>query len=266
MAERQQFVLPPITDPSVLAEIDRLAHRYVNARGLAMELLDRLGGGGEQLIRKLPEFMRGRINKAVAAALNRTFDVASASRGVLRNRGDWFNRMGTTAVGAIGGAAGMAGAIVELPVTVTILLRAILEIADEHGLDTDSDEIRAEALRIFATGGPLEEDDGTDTALLAARIAVNGATLQRLISSLAPQIATRMLAKVGAQAVPMLGAVAGAGINYTFARYYQELARVQFGLLRLSNETGIPREALAERLALRIKTLEGKKLADNRKA
>lgn len=266
MAERQQHILPPITDPSVLAEIDRLAHRYMAARGLAMEVLDRLGGGGEQLMRKLPAFMRARIEKAVAAALNRTFKIASASRGVIRDRGDWFNRMGTTAVGAIGGAAGITGAIVELPLTVTILLRAILEIADEHGLDVDSDEIRAEALRIFATGGPLEEDDGTDTALLAARLAVNGATLQRLISTLAPQIATRLLAKVGAQAVPVLGAVAGASINYTFARYYQELARVQFGLLRLANETGIPREALAERLSLRIKSLEAKKLEGKRSA
>jgi hypothetical protein len=156
--------------------------------------------------------------------------------------------------------------MIELPVTVTILQRAILEIADEHGLDTDSDEIRAEALRIFATGGPLEEDDSTDTALLATRIAISGGTLQGLITKFAPQIASRVLAKAGAQAVPVLGAAAGASINYIFARYYQELARVQFGLLRLANETGIPREALAERLVMRIKSLEAKKLEGKRSA
>ena len=41
MAERQQFVLPPITDPSVLAEIDRLAHvsyRYKRTYFIASEL------------------------------------------------------------------------------------------------------------------------------------------------------------------------------------------------------------------------------------
>ncbi|MEZ5725047.1 MAG: EcsC family protein [Paracoccaceae bacterium] len=258
MAEAKQVVLPPITDETVLKEVDRLARRYVEARGLAMDILDRVGGGGEQLIQRLPDFMRKRIDGAVATALNRTFRLASASRGVLRDRGDWFNRLGTTAAGAIGGAAGITGAIVELPITVTILLRAILEIADEHGLDTESDEIRAEALRIFATGGPLEEDDGTDTALLAARLAISGRTLQSLVTRFAPQIATRMLTKIGAQAVPVLGAFAGAGINYTFARYYQELARVQFGLLRLSNETGIPREALVERLQMRIEALENR--------
>lgn len=256
MAERSQLVLPPINDPSVLAEIDRLARRYNEARGLAMDLIDRVGGGGEALMKRVPGFMRRRIDRGVEIALRRTFRVASASRGVLRDRGDWFNRMGTTAAGAIGGAAGLTGAVIELPVTVTILLRAILEIADEHGLDTASDEVQAEALRIFASGGPLSEDDGTDTGLLAARLTVNGRTLQTLITSLAPQIATRLLAKVGAQAVPVLGAVAGASINYSFARYYQEMARVHFGLLRLSRETGLPREALIERLQTRIEALE----------
>ena len=48
------------------------------------------------------------------------------------NRGDWFNRLGTTAAGALGGAAGIAGTVIELPVTVTILQRAILEIADDE--------------------------------------------------------------------------------------------------------------------------------------
>ena len=105
-------------------------------------------------------------------------------------------------------------------------------------------------------GGPLAEDDSTDTALLATRVAIGGATLQGLITKFAPQIAARLMTKAGAQAVPVLGAAAGASINYTFARYYQELARVQFGLIRMAHETGIPREALVERLQTRIKSLQ----------
>ena len=80
---------------------------------------------------------------------------------------------------------------------------------------------------------------------------------------------TSMLVFAGAAQlviVQMLGAAAGASINYIFARYYQELARVQFGLLRLANETGIPREALAERLVMRIKSLEAKMLEGKRSA
>lgn len=62
-------------------------------------------------------------------------------------------------------------------------------------------------------------------------------------------------AKLAAQTVPVLGAVAGATINYHFTRYYREIARVHFGLLRLSQETGIPREALIEALELRMNQL-----------
>ena len=96
--------------------------------------------------------------------------------------------------------------------------------------------------------------------------AISGGTRQGLITKFAPQLASRVLAKAGAQAVPVLGAAAVASINYIFARYYQELARVQFGLLRLANETGIPREALADRLVMRIKSLEAKKLEGKRSA
>ena len=58
MTERQQYVLPPITDPSVLAEIDRLAHRYVAARGLGMDILDRVGDGIQRCVPDLPEVGR----------------------------------------------------------------------------------------------------------------------------------------------------------------------------------------------------------------
>lgn len=86
------------------------------------------------------------------------------SRGLLSDRGDWFNRAFSTASGAAGGLAGFAGATVELPVTITLLLRAIMDIAAEHGFDPDSDEARQEALHTFASAGPLAEDEGRTLA------------------------------------------------------------------------------------------------------
>jgi len=44
-----------------------------------------------------------------------------------------------------------------------------------------------------------------------------------------------------AQAVPVLGAVAGAGLNAAFLGYYREVAHVRFGLLRLSERHGTER-------------------------
>jgi hypothetical protein len=58
--------------------------------------------------------------------------------------------------------------------------------------------------------------------------------------------------KLAAQSAPVIGALAGAAINHGFVSYYQDLARVHFGLIRLSQETGLPPEALAEALRLRL--------------
>ena len=255
MMTRPQAVLPPIDDPTVHAEVDRLAHRYLDAGGVAMELLAALGGKAEGLLDRLPGGLRGRMDDIVLAALNRSFDAASRSRGMVRGRGDMFNRLLSTTSGAVGGFAGIGGAMLELPVTVTLLLRAILDIAAEHGFDPASDEMRREALHVFAVAGPLADDDGTDLGLLVARMTVTGHTVQTLIAKVAPKLSVSLAQKLAAQTVPVFGALAGATINYSFARYYQELARVHFGLLRLSRETGLPLEALVEALELRMAQL-----------
>lgn len=256
MAAIPQLVLPPINDPSVHVQIDRLAERYLHAGGLGMELMAVVGNSAEGLIEKLPGFVRGRMDRITRAALGRAFAAASRSRRMVRDRGDWFNRLASTVSGAAGGVGGFAGAVVELPVTITLLLRAMLDIAAEHGLDPQSEEVRLECLRIFAAAGPMAEDDTTDLGLLAARLSVTGQTVQGLITKVAPKLSVSMGQKLAAQAAPIFGAVVGASINYTFTRYYQELARVHFGIMRLSHETGIPKEALIEALRLSINRLD----------
>ncbi|TJZ83593.1 EcsC family protein [Paracoccus hibiscisoli] len=252
MTDRKDLVLPPITDPGVHAQIDRLARRYLDAGGLGMQILTRIGNTAEGLVERLPGFVRSRLDSVTRAALTRAFGAASRSRKVVRDRGDWFNRMASTVTGAAGGVGGFAGALVELPFTVTLLLRAMLDIATEHGLDPDSEEVQMECLRIFAAAGPMAEDDSTDLGLLAARLSVTGQTVQGLVSKVAPRLSVSLGQKMAAQAAPVFGAVVGASINYTFARYYQELARVHFGVMRLSQDTGLPREALIEALRLSI--------------
>lgn len=252
----RQAILPPIDDPSVHLQIDRLARRYLAASGLGMEILATIGGSAQGLIERLPRFVRSRLDGLTLAALNRAFAAATRTRRYVRDRGDWFNRLASTVSGAAGGVAGLPGAMIELPVMVTMLLRAILDIAEEHGLDPDSDEVRIEALRVFAAAGPMSEDDGTDLGLLAAKLSITGQTVQGIIARIAPRLAAVLGQKLAAQATPVFGALAGASINYTFARYYQEIARVHFGVLRLSQETGLPREALTEALRLRIEQLQ----------
>ena len=70
---------------------------------------------------------------------------------------------------------------------------------------------------------------------------------------LAPRLSVVLGQKLAAQAAPVIGAVTGAAINYVFTSYYQDMARVQFGLRRLAEESGEDRDALAGRLRAVVK-------------
>lgn len=252
MTQPPAEILPPITDPTVHAEIARLARMHESAGGTGMQVLAIVGGKAEQLIGAVPERYRTHIDWLTRVGLEQAVGLASASRKVVRDRGEGFDRVMTTVSGAAGGMFGLAGTMAELPATVTMLMRAMLGVAAEHGLDPDSDEVRRECLRVFAAAGPMSEDDGADLGLLAARLSISGQSLSTLIGKVAPRLAAALGPKLVAQSVPVLGAVAGGAINYAFASYYQQLARVHFGMLRLAHETGLPREALTEALRLAI--------------
>jgi hypothetical protein len=120
-------------------------------------------------------------------------------------------------------------------VTTTAILRSIQEIARTHGEDLTDETVRLECLRVLGSGGPLAEDDGTDFAFLGARLTLTGPALNRLIAQIAPRFAAVLGQKLAAQAVPVLGAAAGAATNLAFARYYQDMAHVHFGLRRLAH-------------------------------
>ena len=89
----RQAILPPIDDPSVHVQIDKLARRYVDAGGLIMEMLASVGGSAQGLVDRLPGFVRKRMDRITLVALNRAFDAATRSRRYVRDRGDWFNRL-----------------------------------------------------------------------------------------------------------------------------------------------------------------------------
>ena len=69
---------------------------------------------------------------------------------------------------------------------------------------------------------------------------------------IAPKLAIVLGQKLAAQSVPVLGAIAGGGTNYVYTRYYQQVARVHFGLRRLAIDADIPHEDLVRKLAARL--------------
>lgn len=214
-------------------EIAALAARYRRANGSVMQAVNALGGRVENRFEALPDSVKDRIEETLTAALGQAYRLAGSSHRALPD----LNRRGHLAAsvltGAAGGAGGLASALAELPVTVTMIFRAIQKVAAEHGFDPGAEDVRLECLAVFGSGGPLAEDDGVNSSFLGARLTLNGATVRGVIAAVAPRLLSALGPKLAAQAVPVIGAVTGAGVNYAYMNYYQEMAHIRFALKRL---------------------------------
>lgn len=247
----QTDATPDLT-PETRAGLELLAQRFRAADGPGMQVLTLVGGKAEGLLDRLPVQVRGQLEGATHRALEVASEAAQRSRGRVADQSDWLNTAVTTAMGAAGGFGGLPTALAELPVTTTVLLRAIQGIAAENGFDPARPEVRAQCIQVFAAAGPLARDDGTDMAFLSARLTLTGATLHGLIAKVAPRLATVLGQKLAAQAVPLIGAVAGAATNYAFTSYYQDMARVYFGLRALARDGGLSEDELLREFRLLV--------------
>ncbi len=243
-----QEILPPIrkADPPKEIQIRALAKRYRNARNGGMRLFGFIGGHAEGALDRLPGPVRSGLEAATGRALEISFDAASQTRGSLPDTGTWTTRAMVSATGMAGGFGGLPSALAELPVTTTMIMRAIQGIAAEYGFDPDAADTRAECLQVFASAGPSDEDDGTDLSFLALRTTLTGAAMHKMIAHIAPRLSVVLGQKMAAQTVPVLGAVTGAAVNYSFTGYFQEMAHVTFALRKLAEDTGQDRAGLIE--------------------
>lgn len=226
--------LPALTAPDLDREIEGLAHAARRANGPLMSLVNRLGGGLEKQLAHLPPGLRAEMERVTAQALMAAHGLAGIG-GEAEGRGTLAAALAT---GAAGGAGGIVTSIAELPVTITVILRAIRAEARKAGFDPSEEGIRAACLEVFAAGSPLAGDDGVNTSLISARLTLTGPALQKLIATVAPRLAAALGQKLAAQAVPVLGALSGAALNAAFLRYYREVARIRFQLMRLAVQHG----------------------------
>lgn len=249
-----QTILPPIrpADPPTEEQIAALAKRLKEARGPGLQLLGALGSSADGLLDRLPKPVRQGLDAATMRALETSFDAAAFSRNGLPDTGQWLTRAITIGTGAAGGFGGTTTALAEIPVTTTVLLRAIQGIATEYDFDPAHADTRADCLQVFAAAGPMADDDQTDLAFLTLRLSVTGNSMQALLKQIAPRLSVVLGQKLAAQTIPVLGAITGAAINYSFTSYYQDVAHVQFGLRRLAEDTGEDRAKLISSLKAQL--------------
>lgn len=252
--ENAELIHPNIHLPQTVDdELNRLVARYQAAGGMGFELLNLLGSQAEGLFDKLPQSTRARIEGMTEQSLLQAMKIAHGSRSLVGDRIEWLNKAMASALGAAGGIGGTATALAELPVTTTILLREIQSEAVRQGFDPASENVQFDCIQVFGAAGPLARDDGADLAFVGARLALTSGSMQALISKVIPKLAVVMGQKLAVQAVPVFGAVAGAGINYAYISYYREISHVHFGLRKLAIESGIMHDDLVGELKIRMR-------------
>lgn len=235
-----ETVLVPLSDKDE-AEIVTLARRADEAYGGLMRLIAFAGTKVENVLESFPNGVRDAIEAVAGSALEMAYrgtTVVGQSRGS-PDIGRHGHVAAAVLTGAAGGFAGLSSAIVELPVTVSIIFAAIQKAAREQGFDPNDEAVRRECLLVFGSGNPAEvSDDEASIGFITSRVLINGATVHGLIANIAPRLAAILTEKLAAQTFPVLGSIAGAGINFTFTRYYQELAEIRFALRRLAIDHG----------------------------
>jgi hypothetical protein len=228
----------PIDEATTEARLDALIRRNAQAGNAVMDVLNLIGGQAEDMLDRLPPGVRMRLNSTTEAALRQAAEAAHGSREVVGQGPAWRVQALTTVMGAAGGVGGLPTALAELPATTTILLRAIQDVALDHGFDPAEPSVRFGSIEVFGAAGPLAEDDGVNLGFIGTRMTLTGAAMRTLIARVAPRLATVLGQKLAAQTVPVLGAAAGAATNYAYTRYYQDMAHVHFGLRRLAIDAG----------------------------
>ncbi|MFM2342636.1 MAG: hypothetical protein RLZZ592_2289 [Pseudomonadota bacterium] len=245
----------------------RTAVRLLEAPSLTVRIANLAGTPLDALMRRLPSGARERIDALVHAALHKAVDAAlwslagRAATGAPSNR---LHKALAATAGAVGGAFGLGALAVELPVTTTLMLRSIADIARSEGFDLNDPETRQACLEVLAFGGPSDRDDAAESGYyaarsfmaeatqalakeltsLAARRAAHaapgpaGSVLARVIEVVASRFGLVITEKFAAQAVPILGGLAGATLNTLFTDFYQDTARGHFIVKRLERQHG----------------------------
>jgi hypothetical protein len=232
----------------------RYAKTLLENPSLTAIISNLLGTPIEKGLEHLPAKWKGVVQKATEKSLDKALNFAIQTMNDRTRPAslDKTHKILVFATGAGAGSFGLPALTVELPVTTTIMLRSIADIARSEGEQIGLLETKIACLEVFALGGPSKSDDGTETGYFIVRAAlartISDATtyiaekglaregapaLVKFIATLASRFGIIVSEKVAAQAIPLIGAAGGALINTIFIDHFQNMARGHFIIRRL---------------------------------
>ena len=234
------------------------AVKYLESRNFASRLADYAGVPVNRVLGFLPKALNKQLSGAVRQAVMKGLEVAvdTLDEKPPRSPARGFSSFLAGVTGGVSGLFGFGALAVELPLTTTLMLRAIAEIAQHQGEDLSTLEARLACLEVFAYGAKRSEDN-LDVGYYAARALISKYThdiatmaLERgaldasapVVASLVSEIVSRfglvVSDKVAAGALPIIGAVGGATVNIVFMDHFQRVAHAHFTLRRLERSYG----------------------------
>ncbi len=231
----------------------------LEGRSYAMTIAAKVGMPVEALMKMLPGKTQASIGNAVNAALDRCLKVAltmgHSKAGSVRSRRT--HTLTTAVTGAAGGFFGLPGLLVELPLTTTVMLHSIAEIARSQGEDLSSPESALACLEVFALGPEGVRGEAIESAYYATRAALAQVTrdaaayvaqkglakegapaLVSFLSKIAARFGLEVSEKAAAQLIPVAGAAGGLALNVLFTTHFQNLAEGHFTIRRLERTYG----------------------------
>ena len=237
----------------------RIAKAKLKSPHLSEQIANLVGTPIEQLLKRLPKDWNSRVGQITHTVLLRSLDAAIYTLGDTKGKGskDRLHKVVAVGLGAAGGAAGFASVLVELPISTSVILRSIADIAQSEGHDLARVDVRLACLEVFSLGGTGAADDAVESGYWAVRgvlarslaeaaayIAEKGFVeegappLVKVITKIASRYSTLITQQAAAKAVPIVGAVSGGALNLLFMNHFQQMARGHFIIKRLEAQYG----------------------------
>ena len=252
-----QIQIPQLNDQE-LRDL-RQARLLLEQPTLAMRMTQHLGRPVERVVGAMPRIIRATIETSSVVALRQATRVATwtLNKKQVRPSSEGFHQVALLVSGGMGGTLGLATLIWELPLSTTLMLRSIADIARSEGHSLRSPETLTSCLEVFAMEGGSESHPEQShhywavrlalakavseaTVALAGAQAAKGATMAftRLISVVAARFGLILSQQAAAKMVPLIGAAGGMAVNLLFIRHFQNMARGHFIIRRLEKKYG----------------------------
>lgn len=262
---------------SQFSEQDRrelqVAKNLLENPGVAAKVTNFIGTPIEKGLALLPASWNKNIGEVTQAALLKASQAAIFTMKDIpgEESSNIWHKLGVAVSGGVGGFFGIAALTVELPISTSIMLRSIADVARSEGESVSAMETKLACLEVFALGGNSETDDSTDSGYYAVRATLarslsaasefmlsNSLTSEgapifiKFIAVIAKRFGIQVTEKAAAQAIPAIGAAGGAIINTIFIDHFQDMARGHFIVRKLERKHG---KELVERIYMELPKL-----------